>query len=30
MEIAHESAKLAAENSGFDESDLYDEFGLPE
>jgi transcriptional regulator with XRE-family HTH domain len=29
MQIAHESAKLAAENPGFDESDLYDEFGLP-
>ena len=29
MEIARESAKLAAENPGFDENDLYDEFGLP-
>jgi|SRR5271165_7340375 len=29
MAIAHESAKLAAENPGFDEKDLYDEFGLP-
>jgi transcriptional regulator with XRE-family HTH domain len=29
MEIAHESARLAAENPGFDESELYDEFGLP-
>ena len=29
MEIARESAKLTAENPGFDENDLYDEFGLP-
>jgi transcriptional regulator with XRE-family HTH domain len=29
MAIAHESAKLAAENLGFREDDLYDEFGLP-
>lgn len=29
MQISHEAAKLAAENPGFDESDLYDEFGLP-
>ena len=29
MEIANESAKLAAENPGFDEGDLYDEYGLP-
>ena len=29
MEIANEAAKLSAENPGFDDSDLYDEFGLP-
>jgi transcriptional regulator with XRE-family HTH domain len=29
MAIAHESAKLATENPGFDEKDLYNEFGLP-
>ena len=29
MAIARESAKLAAENPGYDENDLYDEFGLP-
>jgi transcriptional regulator with XRE-family HTH domain len=29
MAIANESGKLATENPGFDEQDLYDEFGLP-
>jgi transcriptional regulator with XRE-family HTH domain len=29
MAIAHRSAKLAAENPGFSEEDLYDESGLP-
>jgi len=29
MAIAHESGKLATENPGFDEQDLYDECGLP-
>jgi hypothetical protein len=29
MAIAHESAKLSTENPGFNEQDLYDEFGLP-
>jgi len=29
MSIADEAAKLATENPGFDEKDLYDEFGLP-
>src|SRR5713101_7995250 len=29
MAIAHRSATLAAENPGFTEDDLYDEFGLP-
>jgi len=29
MEISHEAAEVAAKNPGFDESDLYDEFGLP-
>jgi transcriptional regulator with XRE-family HTH domain len=29
MSIARESEKLATENPGFDEQDLYDEFGLP-
>jgi transcriptional regulator with XRE-family HTH domain len=29
MAIAHESGKLAAENPGFDEQDLYDESGVP-
>ena len=29
MAIAHRSAKLAAENPGFTEDDLYDENGLP-
>jgi hypothetical protein len=28
-EIARESAKHAGEHPGFDENDLYDEFGLP-
>jgi transcriptional regulator with XRE-family HTH domain len=29
MAIAHRTAKLAAENPGFSENDLYDENGLP-
>ena len=29
LEIAHHSAKFAAENPGFSEDDLYDESGLP-
>lgn len=29
MAIAHRTAKLAAENSGFTEDELYDENGLP-
>ena len=29
MAIAHRTAKLAAENPGFTEDDLYDENGLP-
>lgn len=29
MSIADESARFAADNPGFDEDDLYDEFGLP-
>jgi transcriptional regulator with XRE-family HTH domain len=29
MAIADKTAKLAAENPGFGEDDLYDEFGLP-